>query len=152
MRRTVTALLLCAYAVAVVAVTIFPISPHPESYWNGEPWWTMIHYIPFVVDAPSFVLNVIMFVPFGVLVPLFRPATDAYGRIAGWGVLASTAIELAQLILMLTLGSRRTVDINDLIANTGGAVVGLLVLRLAVPVPSHRRSFTRPDGETPPSR
>src|SRR5690242_9287111 len=62
-RRWVLAVILGAYVVAVVAVTIFPITVRPASYWAAEPWWTMIHYLPFDVDAPSFVLNVIMFVP-----------------------------------------------------------------------------------------
>jgi glycopeptide antibiotics resistance protein len=151
-RRWVTALLLVGYAVAVVAVTIFPITPHPPSYWAGEPWWTMLHYIPFVVDAPSFVLNVIMFVPFGVLVPLRWPRADAFGRLLGYAAAASAAIELTQLVLGLTIGSRRTVDINDLIANTTGALAGLLVLRLAVPLPEHRAAISRPRAGTGSSR
>jgi glycopeptide antibiotics resistance protein len=132
-RRRVIALLLIAYAGCVVAVTIFPIVPHSPAYWAGIPWWTMIHYIPFVVDATSFVLNIVMFVPFGILVPLMWPRTDGIKRLFGYAAAASTGIELSQLILGLTLGSRRTVDINDLISNTAGALVGLAVLRLAAP-------------------
>ncbi|GAA2613066.1 VanZ family protein [Paractinoplanes durhamensis] len=135
--------LLLAYAIGVIAVTIFPIRPHPSAYWAGQPWWTMIHYIPFVVDAPSFVLNVIMFVPVGVLLPLQWPRTDAYRKIFGHALVASGCIELTQLILGLTLGSRRTVDINDLIANTAGALAGLAALRLAVPHKAHRAALSR---------
>jgi len=138
LRRTVTALLMLLYAMAVVAVTIFPITPHPSSYWAATPWWTMIHYVPFLVDAASFVLNVVMFVPFGVLVPMLWPRADSLRRLAGWAVVASSSIELTQLVIGLTVGSRRTVDVNDLIANTAGALAGLLVLRAAVPDPRHR--------------
>ena len=127
------------YGLGVVAVTIFPIRPRPAGYWTGEPWWTVFHWIPFVVDAPSFVLNVIMFVPFGVLVPLLWPAADAVRRMTLAAACASAGIELTQLVLGLTLGSRRTVDVNDLIANTAGALLGLWLLRLAVPTPGHRR-------------
>ena len=138
MRRTVSALLLVVYAIAVVAVTIFPIHSHPPSYWAASPWWTMIHYIPLVVDAPSFVLNIVMFVPFGLLPPVLWPRLDSVRRLAAYAVAASSAIELTQLVLGLTVGSRRTVDINDLIANTAGALAGLLVLRAAVPDARHR--------------
>ena len=131
MRRLITGLLLAAYAVAVVAVTIFPIERHPPSYWAGVPWWTMIHYIPFLVDATSFLLNIVMFVPFGVLVPLMWPRARGARRLFGYAAAASSTIELSQLILGLTLGSRRTVDINDLISNTAGAMAGLAMLRLA---------------------
>ena len=33
------------------------------------------------------------------------------------------------MLLWLTLGNFRMVDVNDLIANTGGALLGLLALR-----------------------
>jgi len=105
MRSKIFLTIFLSYASTVLAITLLPIHRHPASYWAGEPWWTMIHWIPGEVDAPSFVLNVIMLVPFGVLAPLL------------W----------------------RTVDINDLLANTLGALIGLLILRLALPHPAHRR-------------
>jgi len=138
LRRTVTALLLVVYAMAVIAVTIFPIHSHPRSYWAASPWWTMIHYIPLVVDAPSFVLNIVMFVPFGLLLPVLWPRLDSVRRLAAYAAAASATIELSQLVLGLTMGSRRTVDVNDLIANTAGALAGLLVLRAAAPDSRHR--------------
>ena len=142
LRRTATGALLLGYAAAVIAVTVFPVTPRPPEYW-GEPWWTVFHYVPFVVDAASFVLNVIMFVPYGVLVPLLWTVTDHYRRLAGHAVAASAGIEATQLLVGLTLGSRRTVDVNDLIANTLGALLGLLVLRLAVPHAEHRAFLHR---------
>lgn len=137
MRRIVHGTL-ALYALGVLAVTLLPIRPHPADYWAGEPFARMVHLVPGDVDWPSFILNVIMFIPFGVLLPLFHPAADRYGRIASLAVTASALIELAQLTLGLTLGSRRTVDVNDLIANLAGALLGLLILRLAVPAPAHR--------------
>jgi glycopeptide antibiotics resistance protein len=135
-RLTVTILLL--YAAGVVAVTVFPIQVHPAAYWTGEPWWTVLRWKAGEVDAPSFILNVIMFVPLGVLVPLLRPSLDAVRRLAGLAAAASLGIEVTQFLLGVTLGSRRTVDVNDLIANTAGALLGLLILRLAVPSRQHR--------------
>jgi glycopeptide antibiotics resistance protein len=151
-RRAVTVLLFLAYAAGVVGVTMFPITVRPSSYYVGEPWWTEFRYVPFEVDAPSFVLNVIMFVPLGVLVPLLWRRADAWWRMAGVGAAASAGIELAQLIVMLTVGSRRTVDVNDLIANTAGALAGLAVLRLAVPHPAHRALISRARPEPKRSR
>jgi glycopeptide antibiotics resistance protein len=136
--RLITATILFLYGLGVVALTVFPVRPRPAGYWVGEPWWTVFHWIPFVVDAPSFVLNVIMFVPLGVLLPLLWPAADRVRRLAVAAACASLTIELTQFVIGLTVGSRRTVDVNDLIANTAGALLGLLVLRLAVPVRAHR--------------
>jgi glycopeptide antibiotics resistance protein len=42
---------------------------------------------------------------------------------------ASAVIELTQFVLWLTVGNHRTVDVNDLIANTAGGVLGLLAMR-----------------------
>jgi glycopeptide antibiotics resistance protein len=151
-RRRVTITILFLYAVGVVTITIFPIRVRSAAYWAGEPWWTMIHWIPGDVDGPSFVLNVIMFIPLGVLLPLLWPALDAIRRLAACAAGASLGIELVQLVLGLTLGSRRTVDINDLIANTGGALLGLLILRLALPSRMHRATSVaaRPPSPPPP--
>ncbi len=129
--RVVTISLLLLYAVGVVAVTVFPIRVGSSAHWSGGPWWAVVQWIPFQVEALSFWLNVLMFVPLGVLLPLIWPRADSVPRLAAWAACASGAIELVQFVLWVTLGSRRTVDLNDLIANTAGALLGLLVLRLA---------------------
>ena len=139
MRAKITFTTLFVYASAVIAVTVFPIHHHRRGYWTGEPWWTVLRWIPGDVDAPSFALNVIMFIPYGVLLPLLWRATDSGRRLALAAVAASASIELLQFVLGITLGSRRMVDINDLIANTAGALVGLAILRLALPPAAHRR-------------
>jgi glycopeptide antibiotics resistance protein len=74
--------------------------------------------------------NVVMFLPFGILVPMLWPSTRATARVLWLGLGASLAIELTQLLFLVTLNSRRTVDINDLIANAGGAVLGYWLLQL----------------------
>jgi glycopeptide antibiotics resistance protein len=121
------------YASAVLAVTVLPIHRRPR--W--EPWWSVIQWIPFQVPPLSFVLNIVMFVPFGVLVPLLRPRAGSMRRLAAWALGASAAIELTQLLLWLALGSRRTVDVNDLIANVAGGLLGLLALRMV----ARRRAY-----------
>jgi glycopeptide antibiotics resistance protein len=147
-RLTITIFLL--YAASVIAVTIFPIRVRPAAYWTGEPWWTVLRWIPFEVDAPSFVLNIIMFLPLGLLLPLLTPALDTMRRLALVAVSASLAIEVTQFVLGIAVGSRRTVDVNDLIANTAGALLGLLILRLAVPSPLHRAAFCAESEPSPP--
>ncbi|OJF11654.1 VanZ family protein [Couchioplanes caeruleus] len=152
MWRRATIGILLLYAAGVVAITIFPIRVRPASYWAGEPFMTMVHWIPGDVDAPSFTLNIIMFIPFGVLVPLLWPATDRLRATGLRALAASASIEGVQLVLGLTLGSRRTIDVNDLIANTAGALIGLLILRLAVPSAIHRASACPPTPRRRPAR
>jgi glycopeptide antibiotics resistance protein len=133
--RLVAVSTLFLYAVGVVTVTVFPIRVRPVAWRGDEPWWSVIEGTPFDVPPISGVLNVVMFVPLGVLLPLLWPRLNSIRRIAVLGVCASMAIELTQLLLWVTVGSRRTVDVNDLIANTLGALLGLLVLRLVASRP-----------------
>jgi glycopeptide antibiotics resistance protein len=127
--RLVAVAILIGYAVCVAAVTVFPIVVRPGRR-AGEPWWAVIQAVPFAVEPLSFVLNVVMFVPFGVLLPLLWPRTGAPGRLAARALAVSAGIESVQFVLWVALGTRRTVDVNDLIANTAGAILGLLVLRM----------------------
>jgi glycopeptide antibiotics resistance protein len=126
-RRPGVVSIFVVYAVAVVAVTIFPIRVHRRT---RTPWWVVVELVPFHVPAGSFVLNVLMFMPFGVLVPLLWPRVGSVRRVAGLALAASAAIEVTQLVLWLAVGNFRTVDVNDLIANTAGGVLGLAVLRV----------------------
>jgi glycopeptide antibiotics resistance protein len=142
--RLVAVSTLFLYAVGVVTVTVFPIRVRPVAWRGDEQWWSVIEWTPFDVPPTSWVLNVVMFVPLGVLLPLLWPRLNSIRRVAVLGVCASMAIELTQLLLWVTVGSRRTVDVNDLIANTLGALLGLLVLRLVASRP------TRP-GCSPPA-
>jgi glycopeptide antibiotics resistance protein len=148
-RRRIAAPIFLLYAVGVLAVTVFPVRVHP---WTRAPWWAVVQLVPFQVPPVSFVLNVLMFVPFGVLVPLLWPRAGSAGRLGACALGASAAIELTQLVLWLTVGNYRTVDVNDLIANTAGALLGLAILRLTTrasrrghsPRAWSRRSWRRP--------
>ncbi|UQU62886.1 VanZ family protein [Couchioplanes caeruleus] len=131
-RRVVTASILLLYAVSVAAVTVVPVRMRPPDARPGLPWWIVVHWVPFRVEAWSFLLNVVMFVPLGLLVPLLWPAAGSLRRIAAVSLACSAAIETLQLVWWLTLGSFRTVDVNDLIANTAGGVAGVLLLRAVV--------------------
>jgi glycopeptide antibiotics resistance protein len=146
-RRPLTLATLIVYAAGVLAITVFPITAWPPEHWLGEPWWTVIHWIPFYVDGASMVLNVIMTIPIGILLPLLWPRTGTIRGVAVPAFCVSASIELIQLIIGLTVYSRRTVDINDLIANTAGAVLGLLMLRLA----QASAASTEPASTEPPS-
>jgi glycopeptide antibiotics resistance protein len=141
--RTVSARLLLLYAAVVLILTVPPIAHHRASYWGGEPWWTEIEFVPFTIDVSSFMLNIIMFMPFGALVALVWPRADSYWRILGYGLAASIGIETVQLILNLTVHTRRTVDINDIISNVLGALAGLALLRLALPRREQRITIGR---------
>lgn len=93
--------------------------------WRGTSLRTMlnINLVPFDahLNWTTWALNVVLFVPLGLLLPCCWEGFDRIGHAALFGFLFSLAIELSQLL------NFRVTDIDDLIANTLGAFVGCLI-------------------------
>ena len=149
-----------AYLGALVAVTFFPfvidLDAPPDS-----PWRPMMNLDALSsLHLRSFWLNIVMTVPLGAY--LTGHGLEARGRagradlgpagrrrlrgivpVAAIALVASVTVELLQLVLHLTIGGNRATDIDDVIANTAGAVVGAVlwraVLRVGCRVLSGRR-------------
>ncbi|MMZ67076.1 VanZ like family protein [compost metagenome] len=82
----------------------------------------------------SFILNIILFMPLGVFVWLAPRGIFSLKQAIRIGLTVSFGIEFMQLILKLILGSSRSIDINDLIANTIGCVVGYLIIQQVIKI------------------
>lgn len=127
------------YFAALMALTFLPLGLGPSDY--EKPWWIWINVVPFqdIVDDPvGLTLNVALFVPLGLLAPVLL-RTSTWLRAALLGLLVSGTIEIVQFIGDVTVGLGRVADIDDLITNVLGTVIGYLVLRLAIRVPAFRR-------------
>lgn len=86
-----------------------------------------INLIPFLdlMNSPfQYILNLILFLPIGILPPLLWRQFQKPRNIILLGFLLSLFIEIAQLF------NFRTTDIDDLIMNTLGAAVGYLITTL----------------------
>ncbi|WP_438817454.1 VanZ family protein [Streptomyces fildesensis] len=70
--------------------------------------------------------NIVMGVPFGVLLPVLVPRTRGLVRVAVATALVMLLVELVQGALIIG----RTFDIDDVLLNTTGALVGYLLLGL----------------------
>jgi glycopeptide antibiotics resistance protein len=69
--------------------------------------------------------NVVVFMPFGALLPVIWPSLGRLRRVFLAGVLFSGAIELSQLGLSLILGYwYRMSDVDDVILNVAGVLTG----------------------------
>ena len=86
----------------------------------------LLNLVPFSsnIDFIGYFLNVVLFVPLGILVPLICKKMDNLKYIFGTGLGFSIFIELSQL-----LNNRRT-DIDDLILNTVGAIIGFALYKI----------------------
>ncbi|WP_246310715.1 VanZ family protein [Paenibacillus xylanilyticus] len=61
--------------------------------------------------------------------PLLSPLVTSIREAARAGLILSLLIEMLQLLIRVTLGNGRSTDINDLIANTAGSLLGFLILK-----------------------
>ena len=123
--RTLSYLIFAFYLAAVDAVVGLPSIHYIRFDLN-------INLKPFAYmfsDYKNSFLNVLLFMPLGFLLPFLCPYFKAFFRAVLFGFCASLLIELLQIFTF------RATDVNDLMTNTLGAVLGWcaarLVLRLA---------------------
>lgn len=84
--------------------------------------WIPLRYM--INDLKNAGLNVLLFLPFGVMLPMLWPVFRSGKRTAWAGLAASGIIEVAQLF------TYRATDVDDLITNTLGAVMGYWLAKL----------------------
>ena len=90
----------------------------------------------------GFVLNVIMFLPLGFLLPCIWKKCRNIRNVAVTGFVLSLLIEFSQIF------NWRTTDIDDLLANTIGACIGYLIWKgIHVLVGGKQREKTAAQGE-----
>ncbi len=130
------------YLTAVVSLTIFPIQYEKGYRGITHTFDDIFKPIPFAVtiDMLRYATlrtkivqiggNLLMTVPFGVLLPLCWK--DKKKRLyGGLFLLLPVLIECTQLLLDVTLGTfYRTFDVDDIILNTAGALIGFGLLKV----------------------
>lgn len=75
----------------------------------------------------SFILNIFLFIPFGFLCPALSRTFERAGNTVLMGFGLSLVIEISQLFTLY-----RATDIDDLLTNVLGTVIGYLCFKLAV--------------------
>jgi glycopeptide antibiotics resistance protein len=123
-RRVILVIILTAYVgfIAYIALFRFPAS-HPEPNWT--PFRSIINDWRnggwgFVVN---FIGNIVAFFPMGILPPLIRGRRTMLWHAAVFSLSISFAIEAGQYI-----SGRRVPDVDDLILNTVGGILGFLAI------------------------
>lgn len=89
---------------------------HPETF----------NFIPFstiTIDTFPYITNIILFIPLGFLCPILWENKRSIRQVALVGFLFSLTIEISQIFSM------RVTDVDDLLMNTIGAVIGGLIFR-----------------------
>ncbi len=125
------------YAAALAVVTLLPVSwsvGFDDDKWptDNRPELVPFKGILFELSrAPLETLvellgNVLLFAPLGFLLPLLFPAVRRWWQTLAVGAGVSLAIELYQL----TWPGVRKADVNDVLMNAVGALLGLVALRV----------------------
>lgn len=122
LRKSVLYCLFCLYLSAVFALVGIP----NVTYFRPEVNLNLIPFAGMMADLKNCVLNVILFVPLGFFLPVlwqrFRKGSACL--LFGFGL--SLAIELLQMMTF------RATDVNDLITNTAGTLLGFLLAKAVV--------------------
>ena len=99
---------------------------------------TLMPFLPMIADFKNTILNIILFIPLGIMLPFLWKKYNTLSETLIFGFSMSLAIELLQIL------TYRATDINDLIANTVGAVLGYFLFRMiSYLVPSVRNVAKR---------
>jgi len=113
-KRTAACFFLGLYFAGIYTVTGLPTI----QFTTFEPKLYLIPIYGILFDIRNSILNVILFIPLGFLVPLFCGKFRSIRQVLLMGLACSLVIELAQLF------TYRLSDVNDLLTNTLGAWVG----------------------------
>lgn len=139
-------LIMSVYAAGVFSVTGTGTVYHIKQY-GLDKMATQYSLVPFAAkefDVVSYLLNVVLFVPLGFLLPLIWENKNKLWKILLAGLSFSLLIELSQLLNL------RNTDIDDLLLNTLGAVIGFVLFRLFSGVTKRgKRTQSAPPWEAP---
>ncbi|MEU0742673.1 VanZ family protein [Streptomyces sp. NPDC006134] len=132
-----------AFAVVLARLTLHP-SPASESltHTNLHPGRSLEAYLdqPALRDAVKQIGgNLLLGVPFGVLVPVVAPRTRGLLRVLLLTALVMLLVEFAQGALV----TGRAFDVDDVILNTTGALAGYLLLGRRLSRAVHARKPAR---------
>ena len=137
-RRARIEALFAGYMGALLYVVfLLPVRVRPD---DATSIWSAVNLVPahtivgIIRDHPGMVTwqllgNVVLFVPLGFLLPLLSARCRRFVVTAAVGLSVSVGIELAQLAMLLSLVSRRSVDVDDVILNVTGVCIGYLLWR-----------------------
>ena len=118
-KRTIAYMVFGFYLTAVLALVGFPDIISLKINFTVN----IIPFIDMVSDFSNACLNILLFVPFGFLLPILWENFRNVKRVAFMGLITTFFIEISQIFTF------RTTDINDIITNTVGTMIGYFIAR-----------------------
>jgi glycopeptide antibiotics resistance protein len=128
--RMLAGFLLALWLIGGLVLTLEPAHPLPGQVVDDNlvPFHTLSIYLANLGSwfwMRNLLGNLALLLPLGLLGPIALPSLDRWWRILILALLVSTAIELTQLLV-----PDRSADIDDVLVNVAGALIGFAVFRL----------------------
>lgn len=101
--------------------------------YNTQPFFMDLFHYHYSSYMDYLIPNIIMLVPFGFLMN-YKLKQPSFLKIMVLSMAFSLCIEMTQLTMQLTLFTRRVADINDLLANTFGGMIGWSLYIICAPL------------------
>ena len=121
-KKTASYVIFTLYLTAMCLLVGFPCVTGIKIGWsyNFIPLYGMLN------DIINSYLNVLLFIPLGIFVPCLWPEYRSMMKTVGLGLMTSLGIEILQIFTF------RATDINDLITNAAGTMIGYLIGKLII--------------------
>ena len=121
-KKTAAYIIFILYLTAMCFLVGFPSVTGIKIGWsyNFIPLYGMLN------DITNSYLNVLLFIPLGIFVPCLWPEYRSMMKTVGLGLMTSLGIEILQIFTF------RATDINDVITNVAGTMIGYLIGRLII--------------------
>ena len=121
-KKTAAYIIFILYLTAMCFLVGFPSVTGIKIGWsyNFIPFYGMLN------DITNSYLNVLLFIPLGIFVPCLWPEYRSMMKTVGLGLMTSLGIEILQIFTF------RATDINDVITNVAGTMIGYLIGRLII--------------------
>ena len=121
-KKTAAYIIFILYLTAMCFLVGFPSAAGIKIGWsyNFIPFYGMLN------DITNSYLNVLLFIPLGIFVPCLWPEYRSMMKTVGLGLMTSLGIEILQIFTF------RATDINDVITNVAGTMIGYLIGKLII--------------------
>ncbi len=130
-KREIVNLLYFVSVMGIIGLTIFPLEiatgseyDSPNNFVPLASITELLNHFYYMVPLRNILGNIILFMPLGFILVLKFKILNNMMSVVLVGVLSSTLIEVSQLLL-----PNRAFDIDDIILNTLGTMIGFLLLK-----------------------
>ena len=121
-KKTAAYIIFILYLTAMCFLVGFPSVAGIKIAWS----YNFIPLYGMLTDITNSYLNVLLFIPLGIFVPCLWPEYRSMMKTVGLGLMTSLGIEILQIFTF------RATDINDVITNVAGTMIGYLIGNLII--------------------